>query len=168
MVNQNLLTGVVMLETMWKTRHQDLLDLVSPFVFYAVAKVCSPREVIDQQRVLDIVRTEFGYTDMPPTVIERVFRRNPTLFRKEQYGQYKLNGNLDSAVDEIETRWDDCEKKIQTFSNQLAPYLETHIEVYRKYSVDQGMEKLIDSKLVNRANRKYNKIFEENQSKHRA
>ena len=46
--------------------------------------------------------------------------------------------------------------------------LETHIEVYRKYSVDQGMEKLIDSKLVNRGNRKYNKIFEENQSKHRA
>ena len=58
MSNQNLLTGAVMLETMWKTRHQDLLDLISPFVYYAVAKVCSPKENIDQKRVLDIVRSE--------------------------------------------------------------------------------------------------------------
>lgn len=56
MANQNLLTGAVMLETMWKTRHQDLLDLIAPFVFYAVAKVCSPKEYIDNNRVLDILR----------------------------------------------------------------------------------------------------------------
>ncbi|MBR4474939.1 MAG: DUF3784 domain-containing protein [Oscillospiraceae bacterium] len=141
MANQNLLTGAVMLETMWKTRHQDLLDLVSPFVFYAVAKVCSPKEAIDQQRVLDIVRSEFGYTDMPPTIIERVFKRNPRLFQRE-HGQYKLNKSLDSSVSEIEKRKDDCEKKIQTLGNQLVPYLESHIRTNRKYTLDQAIAAL--------------------------
>ena len=32
MENQNLLTGAVMLETMWKTRNKDLIDLISPFL----------------------------------------------------------------------------------------------------------------------------------------
>ena len=141
MANQNLLTGAVMLETMWKTRHQDLLDLVSPFVFFAVAKVCSPKEVIDQQRVLDIVRSEFGYTDMPPTVAERVFKRNPKLFQKE-HGEYKLNRNLDKVVGDIEKRRDDCEKKIQTLGNQLIPYLETHIKAHRNYTLDQTISAL--------------------------
>ena len=141
MSNQNLLTGAVMLETMWKTRHQDLLDLISPFVYYAVAKVCSPKENIDQQRVLDIVRSEFGYSDMPPTVVERVLKRNPQFFQKE-YGYYKLKKNLDKEAEDIEKRRDDCEKKIQTLGNQLSPYLENHIKVHRRYTLDRAISAL--------------------------
>jgi hypothetical protein len=37
--DNSILTGAVMLETMWRTRKQDLLDLISPFISYSVAKV---------------------------------------------------------------------------------------------------------------------------------
>ena len=141
MANQNLLTGAVMLETMWKTRHQDLLDLISPFVFYAVAKVCSPKNKIDQTRALEIVRKEFGYTDMPPTVIGRILIRNPELFRKKD-GQFWLNRSLDSWVAEIEKRRNDCEEKIRAIGEQLASYLELHSKSHRKFTTEQAIEDL--------------------------
>lgn len=64
MENQNILTGAVLLQTMWNTRQKDLLDLISPLVIYSIAKVTSPGEIIDQQRVLEIIKSEFGYQQL--------------------------------------------------------------------------------------------------------
>lgn len=64
MGNHNILTGAVLLQTMWNTRQKDLLDLVSPLVIYLIAKVTSPEEIIDQQRVLEIIKSEFGYQQL--------------------------------------------------------------------------------------------------------
>ena len=82
MGNHYLLTGSVMLETVWKTRHQDLIDLISPFVFCSVASVCAPRQIIDKRRVLETIRTEYGFSDISLSVIEKVFKRNPKLVKK--------------------------------------------------------------------------------------
>ncbi len=65
MPNQNLLMGAVLLETMWRTRKQDLIDLIAPFVFYSVAKSCAPHEIIDKKDVRNYIRNEFGYKDLP-------------------------------------------------------------------------------------------------------
>ena len=141
MENQNLLTGAVMLETMWKTRNKDLIDLISPFVFYAVSKECAPYEMIDQHRVLEIVKKEFGYVDMPISIIEKVLRRNPTFFKRKS-GQYQLYKNLDATVQEITRRRDDCEHKIRVIGEQLAAYFETHLKSKRKYTVEESITEL--------------------------
>ena len=143
MDNQNLLTGAVMLETMWKTRKKDLLDLISPFIVYSASKVCSPGEIVDQQKILDIVKTEFGYFDMPLTIVQRVMKRS-TYFKCENK-KYRLMGNLDATVAEIEKRRDECEKKIQTLSDQLVDYLEVHSKYHRKITADQATHYLQDS-----------------------
>lgn len=135
--NYNLLTGVVMLETMWKSRAQDLLDLISPFVLYASAKVSSPNEIIDKNNVLSIIKQEFGYTDMPMVVVEKVFKRNPQLFQRS-YGEYKLIGNLDVIVEEIEKRRTDCETKINTISGQLMEYFEEHTNSHKRITIDEA------------------------------
>ena len=139
--NQNLLTGAVMLETMWKTRNKDLIDLISPFVFYAVAKVCSPNEIIDQRKALEKIKTEFGYIDMPLAIIEKVLKRNPTLFRKNG-SQYRLISDLDEAVKEIEKRRDDGAHKIGLIGSQLSEYFETHLRSRRKYTTEESITEL--------------------------
>ena len=126
---------------MWKTRNQDLIDLISPFVFYAIAKVCAPKEIIDQRRALEIIKTEFGYIDMPQSVIEKVLKRNPTLFKKSG-PQYRLFTNLDESVKEIEKRRDDGANKITVIGKQLARFFETHLRSRRKYTTEEAITEL--------------------------
>ena len=130
-----------MLETMWKSRAQDLLDLISPFVLYATAKVSSPNEIIDKNNVLSIIKQEFGYTDMPMIVIEKVYKRNPGIFQKS-YGEYRLIGNLDGIVEDIEKRRNDCESNITTISNQLINYFEEHTSSHKRITVDEAVDYL--------------------------
>lgn len=135
-----------MLETMWRTRKQDLLDLISPFISYSVAKVCSPYEIIDLRKVLDIVKSEFGYKDMPVSVIERVLHRNPKLYEYTEVDNrrkaFKLNGNLDEVVSEIERRRDECDKKISLLGEQIAAYLTLHVSTKKRYEVADGIQEL--------------------------
>lgn len=142
MDNRNLLTGAVMLETMWKTRKKDLLDLISPFVVYSASKVCSPGEIVDQQKTLDIVKSEFGYVDMPLAIVQQAMKRS-TYFKRENK-KYRLTGNLDATVANIEKRRDECEKKIQTLSDQLVDYFEVHSKYHRRINSDQATQYLQD------------------------
>ena len=130
-----------MLETMWKSRAQDLLDLISPFVLYASARVSSPNEIIDKNNVLTIIKQEFGYTDMPMVVVEKVFKRNPRLFQRS-HGEYRLIGNTDVIVGEIEKRRTECETKINMISGQLIDYFEKHTNSHKKITADKAVNYL--------------------------
>lgn len=139
MSDNNLLTGTVMLETMWETKRHDLLDLISPFVFYATAKVCSIGEQIDLERILAYIKKEFGYVDMPITIIERVYKRNTKYFKRDN-GKYYLKSNLDEVFSIIEKRRDECEEKIRHIGKQLAEYLE--IKGGKSVNEDYAMKEL--------------------------
>lgn len=140
MGNQNILTGAVLLQTMWNIRQQDLLDLISPLVIYSIAKVTSPGEIIDQQRVLEIIKSEFGYVDMPAIIIQRVMRRSDHFQKKDK--EYFLKENLDSVVIEVDRRKEECENKVKTIGTELGTYLETHLKSRPKVSVDAAIADL--------------------------
>ena len=60
MQNQSALTGTVLLEAFWSSRRKDMIDLITPFIHYAVAQTTSPNESINTRDVTDIIRKEFG------------------------------------------------------------------------------------------------------------
>lgn len=141
MENQNILTGAVLLQTMWNTRQKDLLDLISPLVIYSIAKVTSPGEIIDQRRVLEIINSEFGYVDMPAIIIRRVMRRSDHFQKRDK--EYFLKENLDSVVIEVDRRKEECEKKVKTIGTELGTYLETHLKSRSKVSTDAAIADLL-------------------------
>lgn len=141
MENQNILTGAVLLQTMWNTRQKDLLDLISPLVIYSIAKVTFPGETIDQQRVLEIINSEFGYVDMPAIIIRRVMRRSDHFRKRDK--EYFLKENLDSVVIEVDRRKEECEKKVKTIGTELGIYLETHLKSRSKVSTDAAIADLL-------------------------
>lgn len=142
MGNQYYLAGSVMLETIWKTRHQDLIDLISPFVYYSVATVCAPHQIIDKRKVLEIIRTEFGFSDINIPVIEKVFRRNPSVFGRKNKAEFELLSSLDKEVEEIKKRRNECDKRLQILGKQIADYFSTHLKRKREYSVDEAIQSL--------------------------
>lgn len=135
--NNNLLTGAVLLETMWRARKQDLVDLISPLVFYSVAKSFSPHDRIDNREVRQRMRSEFGYKDLPTSIVEQVFVRNPRLFQKDG-NQFTLIGELDSFVQDIEKRRIECDEKIDALGTQIGEYLSLHMRDKKEYTAEEG------------------------------
>lgn len=140
MSNKDLLTGVTMLETMWKSRKMDLVDLISPFILFSIAKTTSPGEIVNQQKVLDYVRT-FGFKDMPIAIVSRVIKRKGDIFRKDNKNYY-LVSPLDDQIEIIEKRRLECEYRIQVLGEQLSVYFEGHLHKRSKYTPEQSFEKL--------------------------
>lgn len=138
MLNKSALAGIVMLETMWVTRGKDLLDLVSPFIHYIVAKHTSPGELINVTNVHNMVSEEFGYQDMPKSIIIKVLSRNPSIYKKSN-GSYRFVKEIDSEIQRFEKRREECEQKIVTIGANLSVYLETHVKRSRKFTGDEAI-----------------------------
>lgn len=73
MRNAKTLTSVAMLETLWETRRSDMLDLITPFVKFAIAHTFSLNEIINITDVASFVKKEFGYNELnvPPILMNR-------------------------------------------------------------------------------------------------
>ncbi len=141
MPNMNYLTGIVMLETMWSSRQSDLLDLIAPFIYYEMARITSPGQVIDVRRVRDAVIANYGYNDIPQSVITKVFARKPNWFRKKN-GHFILSVAIDNEVAQFEKRKEEGEKKINEIGQQIADYFSTHLRRKRSYSRDAAITAL--------------------------
>ncbi len=138
MGNKNALTGIVMLETMWVTRKKDLIDLISPFVHYTVAKQTTPGDTIDINRVHKSVVEDFGYSDMPKSIITKVLNRTPALFSRHD-GKYTFLRSIDLEVQQFEKRREECEQKISHVGSDLATYYGMHVRRKRKISSDEAI-----------------------------
>lgn len=141
MNNKEILTSVVMLETVWKTRKKDIVDLISPFVEYAVAKYTSEGSVIDVSKVLNYMRDHYGYSDIPVSIINKVFNRNKEYFQNTGKG-YKLAKNLDTVAQKMDEREAQCEKTIATIGDNLAKYLNEHCLCVKNYSQETAINAL--------------------------
>ena len=136
MQNQTALTGTVLLEAFWSSRRKDMIDLITPFIHYAVAQITSPNENIDIQSVTSIIRHEFGYADIPEAVIVKILSRDKVHFDKKNR-VYRLVKSLDEQVERFNLRKRDCTEKIDRIGQSLCGYLKTHCKRTRIISKDQ-------------------------------
>ena len=140
MVDNSLLTGTIMLETMWALKKQDLIDLIKPFVIYTVAKNYNLNQVIDEHHVLSLVKKEFGYKDMPVSIVQSVFKRTAEI--KKFYGKYYYSKSLEDETSRIEKRRLDCDLVSQNIGKSLADYLNRHL-YEKKYEVETALGALL-------------------------
>ena len=133
----NPMTGTVMLETLWTTKRMDLLDLVSPFVLYAIAKTTERNEIVNSEKVIDTMKS-FGYVDVPVAVVETICKRNKAQFVRKQK-RYYLRESLDDIVNQIDSRRIECHERVVVISKALADYLSLHCKRHRKYTEKEAI-----------------------------
>lgn len=143
MNGKKALTGAVMLETQWATRKNDIIDLITPFVEYCVAKITSPSEVIDITKVAGLMQSNFGYVDIPEAIIISVFKRNTAVFVRKNR-KYFLGKSLDEIVFKIEQRKKDCERSVETVGEALFQYLSERCQHEKIHTKDQALQRLHD------------------------
>lgn len=141
MANMNIITGAVMLETMWDSRNSDLLDLITPFVNYSVSKYYSVNDVIETNVVADYMKREFGYTELPESIIVRVFSRNKKIYLKKNRSYY-LIGKLDNIAEEFDKRKNDAELELKVVGESISNYLNTNCKNKINYSIEDSIDAL--------------------------
>ena len=131
-----------MLEAMWSARRNDLLDLITPFIMFAVSKQTSPSEAINIQAVQKYVQENFAYTDIPESIITKVLRRNPYKAICKRNGQFILQQPIDEQIERIEKRRETCDQYLCSLGNELAEYLKDHCKRSNKFSSDSAINHL--------------------------
>ena len=74
-MNRNAIISLAMLYALWQTNRQDLLDLIRPFVLYAVGNTTKVDAEIDIPNICKYMEEEFGYRSIQIAVIDRILAR---------------------------------------------------------------------------------------------
>lgn len=63
-MKKNAIISLAMLYALWQTKRSDLLDLIRPFVLYAVGVTTKVGDIIDVEGICRYMESEFGYQSL--------------------------------------------------------------------------------------------------------
>lgn len=70
-MHRNTIISLAMLYALWQSKRQDLLDLIQPFVLYAVGNTTKVGGKIDEEKICECMENEFGYKSFQPAVVKK-------------------------------------------------------------------------------------------------
>lgn len=109
MNNSNSIVSAALLDAIWEESHKDVIDLLIPFVIYILSENFSINDIIDKEKISKYMKEKFGFTYMPTSVIDCVFKRltikenNRILCRRKS--SYKLQVNLDAENQKFKEKY---------------------------------------------------------------
>ena len=77
--------SLAMLYALWQSSRKDLLDLIRPFVLYAVGNTTEINSEIDIALICDYMEREFGYKSIQVAVIKRILDREASSKIQKDY-----------------------------------------------------------------------------------
>jgi hypothetical protein len=64
--------GTAMLSAVWEKEQKDTIDLLIPFIKFAIANKTNIHEILDIKQKTLYFKEEFGYTNIPQNVIDKM------------------------------------------------------------------------------------------------
>jgi len=129
-MNRNTIISLAMLYALWQSNRQDLLDLIRPFVLYAVGSTTKINAEIDTSLVCDYMEKEFGYKSIQVAVINRILAREASSIVlkdrrciEKKSKQFKLVKSLSSLIDDFSTKRMACKGHSDAVTNALTNFL---------------------------------------------
>lgn len=144
LMNQNVLISTAMISALWERHNKDSLDLMLPFLKYAICKTTKVGKKLNIDAVMDVFKKEFGYDTIPQNVIIVMLNRlSPTpLVRKDR--EYILSVSLDDEYAEFEKRRILYKERRNLVGNALANYLnESILYLSEQYTTESASLALI-------------------------
>lgn len=134
LMNQNVLVSTAMISALWEKHNKDTLDLMIPFMKYAIANTTKVGAKLNLNSVIEIFKTEFGYDSIPYNVVINILNRlSPSILSKKDR-EYTLIASLD---DEYSAE-NGVSAQIETFA--VYDYLKAILEAPKNgYVIDSGV-----------------------------
>lgn len=129
-MNRNTIISLAMLYALWQSNRQDLLDLIRPFVLYAVGNTTKVGSEIDIPQICSFMEKEFGYKSIQPAVINRIFVREVSSKNlkgnhriEKRDGHFILISSLSDLIDNFSTRRTTCKSRSDAVTTALTDFL---------------------------------------------
>lgn len=131
MENQNALTSTAMLASIWEKEKKDTIELILPFVIYAIGKTTSPHNQVDISSVSDFVAHDFGFHQIPHSVLQKVLTRLNkkgilTLSNRKFFLKDDLSGEcskIDFQLNSAKSQTSAVVERLTDYFNQRKEYL---------------------------------------------
>ena len=75
MMNENIMIGTAILSTYADKKKNDSIDLMLPFVKYALHEKFTIGEVVTSSAVCDFIQSAFAFENLPLAIIDKAFIR---------------------------------------------------------------------------------------------
>lgn len=138
-MNKNAITSLAMIYALWQSKRQDLLDLIRPFVLYAVGSTTTLNSEIDILSVCNYMETEFGYQSFQSAVIKRVLTReisSPIERSKKRIIKenktFRLIGSYSNEIEKFAQKRTECKRASDFVIESLTAYLNDNRACGRK------------------------------------
>lgn len=129
-MKKNAIISLAMLYALWQTKRSDLLDLIRPFVLYAVGVTTKVGDIIDVEGICRYMESEFGYQSFQYAVVERILLRETSdaikqesrIIKKENR-KFILIASLSTQVEKFNSKRLVCKEHSDAVTTALAGYL---------------------------------------------
>lgn len=129
-MKKNAIISLAMLYALWQTKRSDLLDLIRPFVLYAVGVTTKVGDIIDVEGICRYMESEFGYQSFQCAVVERILLRETSdaikqesrIIKKEDR-KFILIASLSTQVEKFNSKRLVCKEHSDAVTTALAGYL---------------------------------------------
>lgn len=121
-MNRNTIVGLAMLCAYSETKHQDLLDLIAPFVLYVVGKTAKLDSEIDMGQVCEYLDVQFGFKGIQSSVVKKILQREKKVIRCRNQSCY-LVSSLGKHVDQFDEKRTNCKVQSDAVTTELTIFL---------------------------------------------
>lgn len=129
-MKKNAIISLAMLYALWQTKRSDLLDLIRPFVLYAVGVTTKVGDIIDVEGICRYMESEFGYQSFQCAVVERILLRETSdaikqesRIIKKDNRKFILIASLSTQVEKFNSKRLVCKEHSDAVTTALAGYL---------------------------------------------
>lgn len=142
MENKQALISAALLEAIWSSRKKDMIDLITPFILYAVAKQTSPGGAINTKSVQKYVQEHYAYPDLPESIIKSALARNPLSAIERREKTFYLSNPIDDEISRMNQRERECNDSIALIGSKLSEYLSSHCKKSVSFSSEDAINQL--------------------------
>lgn len=150
-MKKNAIISLAMLYALWQAKRGDLLDLIRPFVVYAIGKTTNVGDAVDIDGICRYMESEFGYQSFQSAVIVRILRRETSeaikqdnrIIQKRNH-QFILIAPLSKQIEMFASKRSVCKEHSDAVTKALADYLSQNCAYKRgNYTTSEAEEFLL-------------------------
>lgn len=142
-MNRNAIISLAMLYALWQSKRQDLIDLIQPFILYAVGVTTKVGDKIEVEKVSTCMEEEFGYKSFQTAVVKRVLLREASSKInsaerkiKKKSGGFVLIRDLSDQIEQFCSKRTNCKSRVDVVTKAVADFFNMK-EVYNRKNYTQ-------------------------------
>ena len=144
MINENIMIGTAILSTFANKKQNDSIDLMLPFVKYALHEKYTIGEIVTTSSICDFIQNTFAFDNLPIAIIDKAFIRLSKNSGCLTYNnkEYTFSKDVSDEHSKIKNKRNHALMLVDAIVKKLTPYLNANS--FKKYTDEDSKKALFN------------------------